>query len=97
MTGTLPSIPNLGAARHFNYISQLRETAALDVLEEDEPLIEGTGKILIMDDEGEIRDILGKMLEHLGYEVTYTSEGTEAVAAYHHALQTRCAFLSCHH
>lgn len=39
----------------------------------------GTGRILLMDDEESIRDILGRMLLQLGYKVEYCSEGREAL------------------
>ena len=82
----------LGIGTTFQLYIPAAGTTALDIPEEEEALIEGTGRILIMDDEIEIRDILGKMLEHLGYEVTYTSEGTEAVAQYHQALKREKPF-----
>ncbi len=40
------------------------------------------GRLLIMDDEGFIRDILGRLFTHFGYEVGYAKDGTEAIAAY---------------
>lgn len=36
-------------------------------------------KILYMDDEGEIRDMAGKLLEHLGYSVEFACDGAEAI------------------
>jgi PAS domain S-box-containing protein len=42
----------------------------------------GKGKILVMDDEKSIRDIAGKMLAHLGYEVTCARDGAEAIDLY---------------
>ena len=36
-------------------------------------LIRGKGRILVMDDEEEIQDILGKMLQHLGFEVDFAN------------------------
>jgi CheY-like chemotaxis protein len=40
------------------------------------------GKILIMDDEDMIRDVTGRMLIRLGYEVAFARDGLEAIAAY---------------
>jgi two-component system cell cycle sensor histidine kinase/response regulator CckA len=42
----------------------------------------GEGKILVMDDEEMIRDMLGQMLGFLGYEVEVTSHGEEAIEKY---------------
>jgi PAS domain S-box-containing protein len=46
----------------------------------------GSGKILIMDDEEMVRDVAGKVLTRLGYDVAYACDGAEAIAAYEQAL-----------
>lgn len=43
------------------------------------PLTKGTGRILVMDDEDFIRDLLGEILKQLGYESVLTRSGEEAV------------------
>jgi len=43
---------------------------------------QGHGRILVMDDESFIRDVLGRLFTHFGYEVGYAKDGTEALAAY---------------
>ena len=40
------------------------------------------GKILVMDDEDLVRNVAGKMLEFLGYQVVLTKDGREAVTMY---------------
>lgn len=40
------------------------------------------GKILVMDDEDLVRNVAGKMLEFLGYEVAQAREGGEALRLY---------------
>lgn len=45
----------------------------------------GTGKILIMDDEDFIRDVLSKMLEAMGYTVASASNGKEALQMFFEA------------
>jgi two-component system, cell cycle sensor histidine kinase and response regulator CckA len=40
------------------------------------------GRILLMDDEELVRDVLGGMLECIGYEVTHAQDGSEAIALY---------------
>ncbi len=42
----------------------------------------GSGRILVMDDEQMVRQIVSDMLEHLGYEVRTASDGKEAVQLY---------------
>jgi PAS domain S-box-containing protein len=51
-----------------------------------EDLICGNGRILVMDDEDDIQDVLGEMLHHLGFNVDFASEGEQAVSDYAHAL-----------
>ena len=50
-------------------------------------LIAGKGRILVMDDEEEIQEVLGKMLAHLGFEVDFASEGEKALSEYTQAFQ----------
>lgn len=45
----------------------------------------GNGKILIMDDDPSIRDLLTGMLSHLGYTVEVSSDGREAIRLYQEA------------
>lgn len=47
----------------------------------------GQGSILIMDDEKNVQDVLKRMLNTLGYEVTVTNNSQEAVASYREALR----------
>lgn len=51
------------------------------------PVASGHGSILIMDDEPGVRTMLARMLERLGYQVTATAEGAEAVQSYSEAQQ----------
>jgi two-component system cell cycle sensor histidine kinase/response regulator CckA len=59
---------------------------ALDLSPEAEPAEEllhpGKGRILLMDDEEMIQNVVGTMLGLLGYEPVITSDGAEAVAVY---------------
>jgi len=54
--------------------------------QEEKELIRGTGRILVMDDEADIQNILGAMLGHLGYDVHFVKEGTEALSLYKQSL-----------
>jgi two-component system, cell cycle sensor histidine kinase and response regulator CckA len=46
---------------------------------EDRELLVGTGKILVMDDEDMVREVLGRMLVSLGYEAEFATDGGEAI------------------
>ena len=50
-------------------------------------LIMGKGRILVMDDEEIIRDVLSSMLEFLGYEVEFSLDGQDALDKYREAMQ----------
>lgn len=50
------------------------------------------GKILVMDDEDLVRNVAGKMLEFLGYQVVLSREGREAISIYQHNLDSGAPF-----
>jgi two-component system cell cycle sensor histidine kinase/response regulator CckA len=49
--------------------------------------LKGQGRILVMDDEEMVRDVMGLMLKRLGYQVDFAVNGAEAVALYAAARQ----------
>ncbi len=49
-------------------------------------LFHGTGRILIMDDEPDVRELLGQILNHLGYETDFANDGQEAIEKYQQAM-----------
>ncbi len=55
-------------------------------------LVSGSGKVLVMDDEADVRNVVGDMLKTLGYEPVFAREGAEALAIYQHAAQTPAHF-----
>jgi signal transduction histidine kinase/ActR/RegA family two-component response regulator len=57
-----------------------------------EVLLTGSGRILVMDDEAGIRNLLVRMLDQLGYQVECASDGAEAIAIYEKALASGPAF-----
>jgi signal transduction histidine kinase/ActR/RegA family two-component response regulator len=48
--------------------------------------LKGQGKILLMDDQESIRAVMDKMLRQLGYDVTLSRDGAEAIEIYQKAL-----------
>jgi len=65
-----------------------REEIAADPLES--PTVKG--KVLVMDDEENIREVVAEMLRFIGYEVTLSRDGEEAVSLYMHALESNQPF-----
>jgi CheY-like chemotaxis protein len=86
--GHITVASELGKGTTFNlYLPAATKDLEESYNEREEDLISGKGRILIMDDEPDIRDVLGKMLIHLGFEVDFANEGKEAVDLYKTALQ----------
>ncbi len=52
----------------------------------------GKEKILVMDDEEEIRNVLGEMLESIGYKVDFARDGMEAIESIRSAKESRNPF-----
>ena len=57
-----------------------------------EKLITGSGRVLIMDDETDMRTTTGAMLERIGYTVAYAGDGAEAVEKCRAALDAGAPF-----
>jgi PAS domain S-box-containing protein len=47
-----------------------------------ETIFHGEGRILVMDDEEMVREVVGEMLRELGYEVAFARDGIEAIEHY---------------
>ncbi len=50
------------------------------------------GKILVMDDEAIVREVVGEMLKEMGYSVKFAKEGSEAIELYQKAKNARTPF-----
>lgn len=54
--------------------------------------VRGEGKILIMDDDEDIRKMVGAMIEQLGFNVKYAGDGEEAITLYKKAMDLGDAY-----
>ena len=54
--------------------------------------IRGKGKILVMDDEETVREVISQMLQHMGYDVELAHEGQEAIDLYRSAIEMGKSF-----
>jgi two-component system, cell cycle sensor histidine kinase and response regulator CckA len=63
--------------------------AAAEPKHEEEPVqpVEGSGTVMIVDDEEDLRFVAGEMIKSMGYSVVLCKDGVEAVEYYaaHHA------------
>ena len=57
--------------------------------------INGKARILVMDDEEVVRDVVGEMLKYLGYEPAFAVDGAEAVDAYRKSGESGGRFDAC--
>ncbi|MDM8539290.1 ATP-binding protein, partial [Desulfobacterales bacterium HSG17] len=53
---------------------------------------QGSGKVLIMDDQALILDIAGELLNQMGYKTAYATDGKQAIEMYRHAYQSQNPF-----
>lgn len=59
----------------------------IENIKKDTGIIKGTGRIIVMDDNAMLRDTMNDMLTHLGYEVKFTTNGTETIDMYKKELE----------
>lgn len=54
---------------------------------EEPALLQGSGRILVLDDEEMIRKLITRILSHAGYEVESAADGSKAIDLYRQALE----------
>ena len=64
------------------------EITARKPAELKEDVLAGRGRILVMDDERLVREVAGRMLVRIGYEVTTAKDGDEAIELYRSARES---------
>jgi two-component system cell cycle sensor histidine kinase/response regulator CckA len=84
---TFESEPGAGTTFHVYLPTTDKPGLAEDGAMEKTP-IHGTGRILVMDDEDIIREMLEKMLNLAGYEVELAADGAEAIERYRGAKES---------
>jgi PAS domain S-box-containing protein len=91
---TVASEPGKGTTLHL-YLpganGKTHNQSAVNTLEQEIPVF-GEGRILVMDDEEMIRKLASELLTYLGYEVSFATNGTEAVQHYRQALDSKKPF-----
>ncbi len=88
---TVDSEPGKGSTFSIYLPAFPNATLVREEVVENESLI-GRGRILVMDDEQIIRDLLQEMLRRLGYEAAFAREGAEAIALYRQARESGTPF-----
>ena len=88
------SAAETGTTLHF-YIPASEETNVAQKplkVPEKEKLVLGKGRILVMDDEKMVIKITGHILNRLGYEASFSKNGTQAVEMYKKAMESGSPF-----
>ncbi len=85
------STENIGTTFHI-YLPASKKTSEpnqkyVSVDKDENRVFTGKGTVLVMDDEELIRNIVGQLLVHLGYQVEFAADGTEAIDIYRSALE----------
>jgi PAS domain S-box-containing protein len=84
------SIPDKGTTVYI-YLPVYTEETKI-AMKQKEVAKRSNGRILFMDDEDRVRDIVGKFIAHMGYEVVLAGNGTEAITLYKDALNSGKSF-----
>jgi signal transduction histidine kinase/ActR/RegA family two-component response regulator len=83
---TVESTPGKGST--FVVYLPAADKQAVDIHKEDVRTYLGQGRILVMDDNEEVREIAAGLLSHAGYTVDLVNEGAEALSVYRQAQKT---------
>lgn len=88
--GTIGVDSKLNEGTTFTFYLPAAETieevddTALDEIESSPPHVAGA-HVLVLDDEDDVREVIGMMLEEMGHKVSYAIDGEEAIAKYREA------------
>lgn len=88
---TVESRSGAGTTFHLYLPASGKAVSIQDSIAERKPR-PGKGKILCMDDQFDIRNLVGRMLKLLGYSVEFASNGQEAIDLYKKAIGSKEAF-----
>jgi PAS domain S-box-containing protein len=78
----------LGAGTSFTILLPASANQAPAASKGEGHPLRGKGRVLVMDDEDLIRDVVGQMLEYIGYEPDFARDGAEAIERYRMAKET---------
>ena len=77
--GHIAAESKIGVGTTFNIYLPAADRKIICQPEEERELFSGNGKILVMDDEDLVREVIGKMIVYLGYEANLARDGEEAI------------------
>lgn len=80
--GTINVESQSGVGTTFSIYLPVSQKGSIPLKAEEKKPHGGKGKILIMDDEKEIRDLVSEMLKSIGYDVEFAVDGREAIETF---------------
>lgn len=83
--GHISAESKLGEGSTFHVYLPASDQKIMQQPKEITELLYGKGKILVMDDEAMVREVLGMMLLTLGYEAKFAKDGVEAIELFSQA------------
>ncbi len=88
--GHLSVESELGAGSTFYlYLPASMQTSSPKQAKKEQVKPAGQARILVMDDEEDIREVAGRMLKHIGYEdIEFATDGAEAIKLYKAAMKS---------
>ena len=75
----------VGKGSVFNVYLPATRKRVREQKREDDRIFKGSGRILVMDDEKTVREVMGEILKSLGYTVDFADDGTSAIEKYTNA------------
>jgi PAS domain S-box-containing protein len=90
--GHIVSESELGVGTTFTFYLPASRSGKVAKHIDDTKLFTGSGKILLMDDEEDVRKTTGDVLKRLGYTVWFAEDGARAVGLYHEAQESTQPF-----
>lgn len=84
----------MGVGTTFHIYLRAREAKLAAPQEEPAMPMRGSGKILIMDDENLVREVIGRMIHAAGFEPVHARDGFEAVDLYKQAYESNHPFVA---
>jgi nitrogen-specific signal transduction histidine kinase/CheY-like chemotaxis protein len=82
----------LGVGTTFYVYLPASDKKVLDEEKDPGKTLKGKGKILLIDDEEDIRKVTGEILKYLGYKVEFAKDGAEAINIYKRAKVSKHPF-----
>jgi CheY-like chemotaxis protein len=82
----LPASPHSAPDRNRARENQENKTERPDPVPQREP--DAERRLLVMDDDPDIQEVVGEILEHLGFKASFAANGNEAISMYADALRS---------